>query len=164
MPSAFAISFTFGCLQRHLDLRRRGGLGPAEQLVAALLVGGQIGHVVVGEDLARERAVLLGDHLLEHLLELLRIGLAGALPLVLARDHEVDAVGVVADVLVDPAQLDLELLGREADRAEHAEAARLRHRDDHVAAVGEREDRELDVEPVAEVGVHGGSFGVGGSR
>ena len=63
--------------------------------------------------------------------------------------------GLSPDVLVDPAQLDLELLGREADRAEHAEAARLRHRDHHVAAVGEREDRELDVEPVAEVGVHG---------
>ena len=52
-------------------------------------------------------------------------------------------------------QLDLELLGREADRAEHAEAARLRDRGDDVAAVGEGEDRELDAEAVAELGVHG---------
>ena len=34
-----------------------------------------------------------------------------ALALVLAGDHDVDAVGLVADVLVDPLELDLELLG-----------------------------------------------------
>ena len=61
---------------------------------------------------------------------------------------------MVADVLVDPVQLDLELLGGEADGAEHAEAAGLAHRDDDVAAVGEGEDRELDAELVAERGVH----------
>ena len=74
--------------------------------------------------------------------------------LVLVRDDDVDAVGVVADVLVDPVQLDLELLRGEADRAEHAEAAGLAHGDDDVAAVGEREDRELDAELVADGGVH----------
>ena len=51
-------------------------------------------------------------------------------------------------------QLDLELLGGEADRAEHAEAAGLADGDDHVAAVGEGEDRELDAEFVADGGVH----------
>ena len=45
--------------------------------------------------------------------------------LVLAGDDDVDAVGLVADVLVDPLELDLELLGGEADGAEHAEAAGL---------------------------------------
>jgi hypothetical protein len=69
--------------------------------------------------------------------------------LVLVRDHDVDAVRVVPDVLVDPVQLDLQLLGREADRAEHAEAACLADGDDDVAAVGEGEDRELDAEVVA---------------
>ena len=44
--------------------------------------------------------------------------------------------------------------GREADRAEHAEPAGLAHGDDDVAAVGEREDRELDAELVADGGVH----------
>jgi len=34
-----------------------------------------------------------------------------------------DAVRLVADVLVDPLELDCELIGREADGAEHAEAA-----------------------------------------
>ena len=33
--------------------------------------------------------------------------------------------GLIADVLVDPVELDLELLGREADGAEDAEAAGL---------------------------------------
>ena len=74
--------------------------------------------------------------------------------LVLVGDDDVDAVGVVADVLVDPVELDLELLGREADGAEHAEAAGLADRDDDVAAVGEGEDRELDAEVVADGGVH----------
>ena len=53
-------------------------------------------------------------------------------------------------MLVDPVQLDLELLGREADGAEHAEAAGLAHGGDDVAAVGEGEDRELDAELVAD--------------
>ena len=66
---------------------------------------------------------------------------------------------MVTDVLVDPVQLDLELLRGEADRAEHAEATRLAHGDDDVTAVGEREDRELDVELVADGGVHACSSG-----
>ena len=52
-------------------------------------------------------------------------------------------------------QLDLQLLGREADGAENAEAARLAHRGDDVAAVAEGKDGELDSELVAEFGVHG---------
>ena len=59
-------------------------------------------------------------------------------------------------------QLDLELLGREADGAEHAEAAGLGDGGDDVAAVGEGEDRELDAELVAEGGVHGVSPSRGG--
>ena len=145
-------------LERDLDLRRRGGRGPAEQLARAVL-GRQLGHAVVGEQLRGELAVLQRDHRAQVLLELARVHLAHAL--VLLRDHQIDAVGLVADVLVDPAALDLELLGREADRAEHAEAARLRDRGDHVAAVREGEDRELDAEALAEIGVHGGSSKAG---
>ena len=51
-------------------------------------------------------------------------------------------------------QLDLELLGREADGAEHAEAAGLADGGDDVAAVGEGEDRELDAQLAGEVGLH----------
>jgi WS/DGAT/MGAT family acyltransferase len=96
-------------LERDVDLRRGGGRRPAEQLHRALSSpSGQLGHAVVGEQLGGELAVLLRDHL-RALLELLRVELAHAL--VLAGDDDVDAVGLVADVLVDPVELDLELLG-----------------------------------------------------
>ena len=75
------------------------------------------------EDLLDELAVLLRDHGPQVGLELGRVDLAHAL--VLAGDDDVDAVGLVADVLVDPVELDLELLGTEPDRAEHPEAAGL---------------------------------------
>ena len=62
----------------------------------------------------------------------------------LRRHDEVDAVGLAVDVLVDPGQLDLELVGGEVQRAEHAHAAGPGDRGDDVAAVTEREDRELE--------------------
>src|SRR5207253_551146 len=69
--------------------------------------------------------------------------------------HDVDAVRLPADVLVDPAELDLERLGRrEGERAEDAEAAGLAHRRHDVATVAEGEDRKLDAEGVAEAGAH----------
>ena len=79
----------------------------------------------------------------------------------LLRHHGVDAVGLAVDVLVDPVELDLELLGAEADGAEHAEAAGLAHRGDDVAAVREREDRVLDPEHVTQRGSHQGLQGNG---
>jgi hypothetical protein len=108
---------------------------------------------VLGQDLVGEAPVLFGHGGEQHGLELLRVDLAHAL--VLAGDDDVDAVGLVTDVLVDPGELDLELFGRKADGAEHAEAAGLADRRDHVAAVGEGEERELDAESIAEGGVHG---------
>ncbi len=111
--------------QRHLDLRRRRGLGPAEQLQRALVVVLGEGHAVVGQQLAGEVEVLLGDHVERSISASSSADDVGVHALVLVGDDDVDAVGVVADVLVDPVQLDLELLGREADGAEHAEAAGL---------------------------------------
>src|SRR5262249_48846480 len=72
-------------------------------------------------------------------------------------DDDVDAVRPIADVLVDPLELDLELAGLEADGAEDAEAAGAAHRRDDVTAVAEGEDRELDAKGVAEGSVHGRS-------
>ena len=139
-------------LQRDLDLRGRGRLGPAEQLqrVGAAVLDR---HAVVGEDLAGEVEVFLRHHVLQRLREFVG-GQVGVHALVLVRDDDVDAVGVVADVLVDPVQLDLELFGGEADGAEHAEAAGLAHRDDDITAVREGEDRELDAEFVADGRMH----------
>ena len=57
-------------------------------------------------------------------------------------------------MVVDPVELDLELVGRERDGAEDAEPAGLGDRGDDVAAVAEGEDRELDAEPVADGCAH----------
>ena len=139
-----AIKRALGVLQRHLDLRSRGRLGPAQQL-QRIVVAVLDGNPVVGEDLAREFQVLLRDEGVELLLEHLGGQVGRIHALVLVGDDDVHAVRMVADVLVDPVQLDLELLRGEADRAQHAEAAGLADGDDNVPAVGEREDRVLDV-------------------
>ena len=149
VPSALAISVIFGC---------RSAISTCGVAVASVqpsscseLSSPASGsrHAVVDQQLAGEVEVRLRDHVLEHLGEVLG-GHVGVHALVLVGDDDVDAVGVVADVLVDPVELDLELLGAEPDGAEHAEAAGLADGDDDVAAVGEGEDRELDAELVAE--------------
>ena len=139
--------------QRHLDLGRRGGVGPPEQLAGRGLALRKLGYAVLAEDVLGELDVPGGHQRAQVLGELLGIGLAHAL--VLARDDDVDAVGRVADVLVDPVELDPELLGREANRTEHAEPAGLAHRRGDVAAVREGEDRVLDPELVTEWCAHG---------
>ena len=150
VPRALATSFTLSCLRQDVDLGRGGGGRPAQQL--ALGAAGELGHPVVGQDLLGEVPVALGDHGLQLCLELLGVELAHAL--VLARDHDVDAVGVVADVLVEPGQLGLELLGAEAHGPEHAEAAGVGDGGHHVAAVGEGEDGELDPQPSTQFVLH----------
>ena len=140
--------------QGHLDLGSGGGTGPPQQLAARLLALGQLGYAVVGKELAGEVDVALGHHGPQLLGQLLGV-LLDALALVLAGDDDVDAVRVLADVLIDPVELDGELFGREADGPEHAEPTRLADSGDHVAAVGEGEDRELDAELVAHGGSHG---------
>ena len=51
-------------------------------------------------------------------------------------------------------KLDLQLLRREADGAEDAEAAHPADRRDHVAAVAEREDRQVDPEHLTHARLH----------
>ena len=140
-------------LQRDLYLGRRGRLGPAQEL-QCVVVAVVDRHPVVGQDLARELQVFFRHERVELLLEHLGLQIGGVHALVFIGNDDVDAVGMVADVLVDPLQLDLELLRRVADRPEHAEPAGLANGDDHVTAVGERKDRELDIEFVADGGVH----------
>ncbi len=86
--------------------------------------------------------------------EFLRVELA--LSLVLAGNHNVDPIGLVADVLVDPIEFDCERLGREADRAQHAQTTRVRYGCNDVATVGEGKDREFDAEAFADFGTHAG--------
>ena len=110
---------------------------------------GQRRHVVLGEHLLDELAVLGRDHAFERAeVELL------ALADEAFRHREVDAVRLAVDVLVDPGELDLELVGAERERAEHAVAAGLADRGHDVPAVREGEERELDAEPVTDGGLH----------
>ena len=140
--------------ERDVHLRAGAGVRPGEQRLVGRLALGQRRHLVALEDVADEAAVALRDHVLEH--RLVEPALLGAR--IRHRHHHVDAVGLAADVLVDPAELHLELLrGGECERAEDAEAARAADGRHHVAAVAEGEDRELDAEGVAEAGAHGGS-------
>ena len=130
-------------LQRHVDLRPRRGVGPPEQLPHRLAVG-QRRHAVLREHPLHERAVLLRDHRLELLDELLRIVDPGAR--VRGGHHDVDTVWLAVDVLVHPRQLLVQLLRREPQRAEHAEAAGARDLGRHLLVHGERVDGMLDPE------------------
>src|SRR6185503_8370606 len=107
---------------------------------------------VLREQFLHEFAVALRNGGAQLLFELGRIDLAHAL--VLAGNDDVDAVRLVADVLVDPLELDFELSRRKPDGAEDAEPARLADCRDDVAAVAEGEDGELDAEPVTDRSVH----------
>ena len=86
--------------QGHLDLREGRCLGPAEQAHPLALLRRKVGHAGSSQDLVGELDVLLRHHRPQHVAELLRVQLVHAL--VLAGDDDVDAVGLVADVLVDP--------------------------------------------------------------
>ena len=134
-----------GMLER--DLHLSGGLRVDVQTGGlddpAVEVGRKRRDVVAFQELLDEVAVLLGDQGVE-VVELRFV--TAAFAHVLHRHHDVDAVGLAVDMLVDPVQLDLELLGRERERAEYPETAGAADRGNDVSAVREREDGELDVE------------------
>ena len=145
------------------DIEQSGGMGrgPADHPVGAPLRFGDLRHTVVGEDLEGELLVLRRYQSPDLGLELVGVHLVHAL--VLGRNDDVDPVRLVADVLVDPSELHLELLGSEADGTEDADAPGVGDRGHDVAAVGEGEDGELDAQLAADFGVHRwGSFGGSG--
>jgi len=80
----------------------------------------------------------------------------------LVGQSDVQPVGPPVGMVVDPAQLLLELLGIEAGGAQHAHAARLGRFDDDVAAVREGEDRRVEAEHVGGFGTHRASLAVSG--
>lgn len=122
-------------LQRRVDLWGGRRLGPTEQL-QTVLVGVLDRDTMIGEDLAGEVQMLLRDHRPQRLGELIRRQL-GVHALVLVRDHDVDPVGVVADVFIDPVELDLQLLRREPNCSEHTKTTSFADGDHHIAAVSE---------------------------
>ena len=116
-----------------------------------------VGHrrdAVLGEDLLDEVTVLLRDHRLELAFEIAGLDRGTRLGRERGRHHEIDAVRLAVDVLVDPGELHLELVGGEVQGPEHAESAGVGHCRDDVAAVAEREDRELDAEGVTDWCTH----------
>ena len=133
--------------QRDVDLRARRGVGPPQQLADLLAVRKRRDPVLL-QDSFHKPPVLLGDHRLELLQELVGLGDVGTR--VRGRHHDVHAVGLAVDVLVDPRELLLELLRREPQRAEHAEPAGARHRRRHLLVHGEGVDRMLDPELVGQ--------------
>ena len=96
--------------------------------------------------------MLFGDGRLQHRHQLLGACLVHAL--VLLGYGGVDTINMISNVLVDPVQLLFQLFRAETDRTEDPDAPGLADRHDHVAAVGEREDRCLDPKLFTEFGLH----------
>ena len=107
---------------------------------------------MVPEQLIGELEVPLRHHLAQ--LPLQGIGIHLASPLVALGDDHIHRVGALADALVDPRQLLLQLLDREADRAKHAKPPSLADLHHHITAMGECEDGILDPKTLANLGAH----------
>jgi len=116
----------------------------------AALVVGKCRHAVALEDVVDVSLVLGGDQLAN--LADVETAFVGAG--VFGRHDQVDAKGAVTDLVLDPLEIDLELLRRMGNRTEHAEATRFGDGGDDVATVGEREDRNVDPEHVGHRGLH----------
>ena len=74
---------------------------------------------------------------------------------VAGRNDQVDAVGAVAQLVLDPGQVGLQLGVAVGHRAQHAQTPGLGDGDHHVTAVGEGHDGELDIEHLGDRGLHG---------
>ena len=140
-----------GMRERDVDVALRDVVGPAEHTVPVLALG-QRRQVEALHELVDVAPVVRVDHradLRQHV-----VGICAVNVNRLLRHDGVDAVRHAVHVFVDPVELDLELVGAETHRTEHAETTGLTDRRDDVAAVREREDRVLDSEHVAQRGSH----------
>ena len=136
---------------RRRPLRREGcgvTMGGESALTADAV--GQFGHLELIEQALHEHAMLVGDHADE----VLHPGTTAVAAGVLRRRDQIDAVGAIADLVLDPLEVDLELAVGVPYRAEHAEASGARHRRDDVATVAEGEDRQIDTEHLRDAGLH----------
>ena len=96
-----------------------------------------------------EFAMLLRDTPLE-----LRVVRAGVLAYHVLGNQQVDTERLSVDTLVDPVQLDSQLLRIQADRAEDAESPSIRHLGDDIPAMRKGEKGKLDSEFSAEPRAH----------
>ena len=137
--------------ERNVNVSLRHIVGPAQHAVGFLPVG-QRREVEPFHQVVDVAPVIGVDHRSDLCEHFLRVGAVHVDRLL--RHHGVDAVGHAVHVFVDPVELDLELFGTEADRAEHTKPAGLAHCRDDIAAMGEREDRVLDAKKVTQWGTH----------
>jgi hypothetical protein len=68
-------------------------------------------------------------------------------------DH-VDTERLAADLFSDPGEIDVKRFRRMGFRTQDAQAPRFAHSHDHVAAMGERDDRELDPKHLTDGVLH----------
>jgi len=101
------------------------------------------------QQLGSKFVMLWRHHGLQHGFELSRFHI-GIHPFVFLRDDDVDAVGLVADVGIDPVEFFLDALRRKADQPQHAEATGPGDFNDDITAVGEGKDRRVDTEQVTK--------------
>ena len=116
----------------------------------AALVVGECRHAVALEDVVDVGLVLGGDQVAN--LADVEAALVGTG--VLRRHDQIDTEGAVTDLVLDPLEIDLELLWRMGNCAEHTETTRFGDGGNDVAAVSEREDRNVDPEHVGHRGLH----------
>ena len=115
---------------------------------AQAFVVGQPGHALGVEDVVEKIAVGLRNQarrIVRRALGVLVIG---------GRNDDVDAVGSAAHMVIDPAQFGFELFGADSRSAENTEATGLRDLDDHIAAMREREDRQLATQSFTDRRAH----------
>jgi DNA repair protein SbcD/Mre11 len=106
------------------------------------VVVGQRWDAVAGEDVVDELLLRRREETAHGVtVETPRIG-----ALVLRREEEIDSVGASLHLLVDPGEVDVELLRCVRDPSEYTETTGVRHGRHDVAAVTEGEDRELDTQ------------------
>jgi hypothetical protein len=131
-------------VQDHLELLARHVLGHPTELVELRRVLGRR-DVVPLLDVLGVGALRLGDLRLE----LLHRADGGDR----RGEHQVDPEGPIANPLADPLDVRGDLVRRVVRLAHHRERTGVGDGHDHVLAVGERDDRVLDAERVAEPGV-----------
>jgi hypothetical protein len=144
-----------GVLEGDVDERSGTFVGPSEQPVDTLVLR-KLRHAIAVEDLLDVLAMALGNEVIEDACEL-GVGGVGrqlACARIRRRHYDVHAVGLVADMVVDPVELDSELFRREGQRPQHAETPGVRHRRYDITAMREGKDRELDPKGCGETRLH----------
>ena len=116
------------------------------------LAFGQARHAVGVQQLVGELPVAARNRRADQGLKLLRVLLL--LSLVPVGDDDIDPIWLVSHVLVDPVELDLQLIGVKTHGAEHAETTAVGNRCHYVPAVGEREHRKVDTQFLRQCCLH----------